>query len=207
MTPVRTALQAGSLAGLLLFGGCAGFAPSVAPSVTPSPAQAERAYVDNIELAGRLSVRYQGRDKEEGLHGNFSWTQTTAQTTVNLATPLGQTVAVIEASPDGARMLQPGHPPRTAPDVDTLTSQALGWPLPVSGLRSWLQGFGTDGQGRRFVASPEHDEFITSDGWRLRYAGWQDDQPGIPKRIDLARNTVQAGEVSLRIVIDSWQPR
>jgi outer membrane lipoprotein LolB len=49
-------------------------------------------------------------------------------------------------------------------------------------------------------------DVATRDGWRIRYAGWQDDTPPTrPKRIDLERYTAQAGDVSIRIVIDKWQ--
>src|SRR5438445_537267 len=82
--------------------------------------------------------------------------------------------------------------------------------LPVAGLRDWLQGYATGADGRRFIASAEHDSVNTRDGWRIRYVSWQDEPASSgaaitrPKRIDLARSTAQAGEVSMRIVIDSW---
>lgn len=191
---------------VLLLAGCASLAPPAA--VPPASAgRIARHYIDNIELAGRLSVRYQGEQKEEGLHGSFNWTQTGAATRVTLLSPLGQTVAVIEADRAGARLLQAGQPPRSAADVNRLTLQTLGWPLPVGGLREWLQGYAIDAAGREFIASPQRDAVTTADGWQLRYAAWQEDQPNIPRRIDLARTTAQAGDVSIRIVIDSWQPR
>jgi outer membrane lipoprotein LolB len=48
--------------------------------------------------------------------------------------------------------------------------------LPVSGLRDWLQGYATDSEGKRFVASPANDNVITRDGWKLEYMSWQDDK-------------------------------
>jgi outer membrane lipoprotein LolB len=51
---------------------------------------------------------------------------------------------------------------------------------------------------------------LTPDGWTLTYGEWQDDAANTvqnhPKRIDLSRDTKQAGPVSIRIVIDKWQP-
>jgi len=103
---------------------------------------------------------------------------------------------------------QTGKGPRSAADVEGLTADTLGWPLPVAGLRDWLQGFATDPAGQRLVATPANDTIVTREGWRLRYANWQSDAAAStphPKRIDLARSTEQAGEVSIRIVIDTWQ--
>jgi hypothetical protein len=72
------------------------------------------------------------------------------------------------------------------------------------------QGFGAGANGRQFVAAPADSgaAHVTQDGWRIRYADWQSDAAVMrPKRIDLQRATDQAGDVSLRIAIDTWQPR
>lgn len=194
--------------------GCASIAP---PPTVPTPAAPEsqrvipvRAYRDAIELNGRLSVRYQQNGREEALHGSFTWAQTTGQATVTILSPLGQTLATIEVTPGHSSLTQAGRPPRVAADVDALAADALGWPLPVAGLRDWLQGFAMDGAGHRVIATPSTTTTVaTPEGWRIHYASWQDDDPAAPhnhpKRIDLERSTAQAGDVSIRIVIDSWQ--
>jgi len=87
--------------------------------------------------------------------------------------PLGQTVAAINVTPGSATLTQAGQEPRTAADIDSLTQQTLGWPLPVSGLRDWLQGYAVDAQGQRFRASPASNSVTTKDGWRLRFVDWQ----------------------------------
>jgi outer membrane lipoprotein LolB len=163
-------------------------------------------YHDRLALSGRISAQYQNNGKDEALHGNFEWTQTASTTTVTLLSPLGQTLAVIEVAPDRAIMTQSGKPPRTAADVDRLAAEVLGWPLPVSGLRNWLQGFGNGPDGRKFTAFPQGpDSHTTADGWQLRYAAWQEEgQSARPRRIDLKRSTTEAGDVSIRIVIDNW---
>lgn len=188
----------------LLLTGCA----SIVPGTTPPEARpTARRYQESVNLDGRLSVRYQGAQKEEALHGNFTWIQTPARTTVTLLSPLGQTIAVIDVTQHGATLTQSGQSVRTAMDVNTLTANELGWPLPVAGLRDWLQGFGTDSTGQRFVATSGASDITTSDGWHVRYDNWQEGTHNRPKRIDLQRNTKQAGDVSIRIVIDSWQER
>lgn len=204
-TPSRVALAAL----VLLLAGCAGLSPR--PTETPQAEQAmrSRAFQDAIDLTGRLSVHYQGAYKDEALHGNFTWIQQPTKTSVTLMSPLGQTLAVISLSPDGATLTQAGQPQRAAADVDTLTAETLGWPLPISGLRYWLQGFAIDADGHRFVATPESPDIVTRDGWHLHYPSWQDNTPSKaperPHRIDLERSTEQAGDVAIRIVIDTWQ--
>lgn len=193
----------------LLLSACATAPLSVADADRQS-AVAARPFHRTMDMTGRLSVRYQVRGKEEALHGSFTWSQNPNRTTVTLLSPLGQTMAVINVSPEGATLQQGGQQVRGAPDVDALTAETLGWPLPVAGLREWLQGFAIDNSGKRFIATPSTAAVVSNDGWRIHYAAWHDDaSPPAqlrPKRIDLARTTDQAGDVSLRIVIDTWQP-
>ncbi|TCS37009.1 outer membrane lipoprotein LolB [Paucimonas lemoignei] len=194
---------------IAMLGGCAAIAPPAAPPVSSSTQQAARPYWQAIDLAGRLSVQYARGGADESLHGGFTWSQSPQRTGVSLLSPLGQTLAVIDVQPGSATLTQSGQPPRVAADADSLAQTALGWPLPVAGLRDWLQGFITDPQGqRRAVPTDDGAAVTTADGWQITYGAWtQDDGSATPRprRIDLARQTVEAGLVKLRIVIDNWQ--
>ena len=179
----------------------------------PPSSQSVAPYRDQVELAGRLNVVYQKNDKPESATVNFTWQQTAQRTDVTLFSPVGSTLATIAVTPQEAVLEQSGKPPRSAPDVDTLSARLLGWSLPVSGLRDWLQGHALAQDGQRFVASPQNDSVTTRDGWRLRYVSWQDGSdttPGAvpqPRRIDAERNaSAQADAVSLRIVLDPVTP-
>ena len=200
------ALRATLLAFSLLAAGCAGIA--TAPHV-PTDAAIVRNYQQAIDIGGRMSVRYQQYGRDEALHGSFEWQQRPGRTQLTLSSPLGQTIAQIAILPNGATLTQSGQPPLAAADADTLTAQALGWPLPVSGLRGWLQGNVTDRSGKQRVATPqdENTDIETVDGWRIRYAAWDSSAAPRPRRIDLSRTTEQAGEVALRLVIDTYEPR
>ncbi len=198
---LRTALL--PLALPVLLAACATPAPP-----TTGAAPVARTYRDHIELDGRLSVRYQQNGKDETLHGSFTWAQTPDSTHVVLSAPLGQTIAAIDVTPGSATLLQANRPPLAAADVDTLATQALGWPLPVAGLRDWLQGFVADADGRRHPVPYATDATLENAGWRIRYAGWQEAGAAAqPKRIDLERDSGGAGPVAIRIVIDNWQAR
>jgi outer membrane lipoprotein LolB len=163
------------------------------------------AYRDTIDLNGRLSVNYQKDGKPETLSVKFSWSQNGSHIDVNLASPLGQTLARVSVTPESATLTQTDRRARVARDIDALTTQALGWSLPVSGLRDWLQGYATMPGGKRFVASPANNTVTTADGWRLTFVSWQDEaaaQP-VPKRIDAERSaTATSDELAIRIVID-----
>lgn len=197
------------LAAAVAAAGCASLSVPAHVPATTGAAQSQASYHDVIDLAGRLSVSYQRNGHDEALHGNFTWNQAPRQTSVTLLSPLGQTLAVIDILPGRATMTQANQPPRHAADVDALAASALGWPLPIGGLRDWLQGVAIDAGGQRIVATPRTDTPIaTHDGWLLRYVTWEHDANGgdRPKRIDLTRTTQAAGDVALRIVVDTWQP-
>ena len=177
--------------------GCATTGPRSTAVVAP--------YSEKIELNGRLSINYSHDGKKESSTVNYDWQQDKDNTNISLISPTGQTVAVIKVTPRSATLTQSDKQPQTAPDIDTLTRQMLGWTLPVGGLREWLQGHATDSNGKPFVASPANDTVITRDGWKLEYVDWQDEKAAVPKpkRIDVTRIILGEAveDVNIRIVI------
>ena len=175
------------------------------PELAPTVAVAD--YRENIELNGRLSVNFVRDGKPETLSGKFNWLQAGERVDVALASPLGQTIARLTVMPGEARLAQGDDVPvQSAPDIDTLTTQALGWQLPISGLREWLQGYATKFDGTRWRATPGENTVITRDGWRLRYVAWHASPQGtpVPRRIDADRPAMNgAEELAIRIVIDA----
>lgn len=189
----------------LLLGGCATIAPPDNVEQNTSP----RSYQEALELDGRLSVQYQKNEHDEAIHASFTWKQSKERSSITILSPLGQILATIDVKPGVATLTQSGQMPRSATNVDALAEQALGWPLPVSGLRNWLQGFAVDTNNKAFIATSTNAKILTKDGWNIHYVSWEDDSQmpaqSRPKRIDLTRQTEQAGTVMIRIVLDKWQ--
>lgn len=161
-------------------------------------------YRDTIDLSGKLSANYLKDGRTESITGNFEWEQRPGAVDVTLLSPLGQTVAVINVTPESATLTQSGAQPRVAANIDALTQEALGWPLPVSGLRDWLQGYAIDAQGQRFRASPANNSVTTRDGWRLRFAEWQDPAAAQPAPRLIQAERAASGDIqdlAIRIVI------
>jgi outer membrane lipoprotein LolB len=183
-----------------LLAGCAS-----APVSTSRPSQQDTAgYRTTFDAAGRLSVNYRRDGNPESLTGRFTWAQTPGRIDVSLSSPMS-TIATISITPESATLVQADKTPRVAKDIDSLTAQSLGWSLPVSGLRDWLQGYATAADGKRFVATPANNSVTTADGWRLRFVSWQDENAAhpAPKRIDAERNaSATADQLAIRIVID-----
>ena len=190
----------------LMFGGVVSGCASLAPTSAATSVAARNQYQETFSINGRIQVQYQQNEKEQSLPGNFEWTQTAADTSITLLSQLGQTIAIINQNASGASLQQANQPIRLAVDVNTLVSETLGWPLPLLGMRDWLQGYARNSEGIRAAIPANDSQLLSADGWQLRYVSWQEDAGRrYPKRIDLHRYTTQAGEVTLRIVIDQWK--
>lgn len=203
--PIPSKLTAALILSTTLLGACASIAPPSEPVASSGQAATARNYQETITLGGRLSVQYQKNDQDEAIHGSFTWKQSKERSSIAILSPLGQILATIDVTPEQATLTQSGQAPRSAADVDLLAQQALGWPLPVSGLRNWLQGFAVNADNQTFIATPANNKVTTRDGWKLQYPTWEGEPQSRPKRIDLERQTEQAGKVAIRIVIDNWQ--
>lgn len=176
-------------------------------SVTPSRSFDAAAGARPEEFRGRFAANYVRYGRDEGVQGSFHWREQGDNVRVDLISPLGQTLAVVTATPSGATLDLPNEPPRNAPEVDTLLEQNLGFALPVAGLRDWLHARPAPGS----PATATRDEqgrlaTLTQNGWTVRYGAWQQGADGagngtLPRRIDLARDAA-SGPMSVKLVID-----
>jgi len=183
---------------LAFLAACSSIAPPAAPAL------AARTYQSQIEMSGRLSAQYEANYREQSISVHFTWSQTAEQTQISLSSPTGQTVATILINAQGAQLTQSDRPTRYASDINQLSIDVLGWPLPVAGLRDWLQGF-LNAEHNAPLTQADADKTFEVDGWTLHYASWlTENNLEHPKRLDLSRQTEQAGLVALRVVVDEW---
>jgi len=176
---------------------------SITPPVANQPLAA-RHYQTQIDMAGRLSAQYEANYRPQSISVNFTWSQTPQQTLIGLNSPTGQTVATILIDARGAQLTEAGKAPRFATDINQLSTDVLGWPLPVAGLRDWLQGY-LNSEHATLITKATSDQAFNVDGWQLRYVSWENEATfERPKRLDMSRLTDQVGMVTLRIVVDNW---
>ncbi|SPR98832.1 lipoprotein insertase outer membrane protein LolB [Cupriavidus taiwanensis] len=188
----------------LLLQACASVAPSRSFDVDQDAA--------SQQYTGRFSANYVRYGRDEGVQGSFRWEEQGRNVRLDLVSPLGQTLAVVTATPSGATLDLPNQPPRNAPEVDTLMEEALGFALPVAGMRDWLHGRPTQGTPSR-TTRDEQGRLATlaQNGWTVRYVAWQETPASgtaatqVPRRIDLARDA-GSNPLSVRLVIDPQTP-
>jgi outer membrane lipoprotein LolB len=122
------------------------------------------AALPSFEAAGRLSVRH-GID---ALTANFRWQRDGNHDEVDLASPLGQTIARLTGDGDGVALRTADGRVATGSDWAALTAQSLGWPLPVDGLAFWIQG--APRTGASYTTEPGDDgrpRLLRQDGWTI----------------------------------------
>lgn len=132
-------------------------------------ATAPEATPDRIHTGRFSAVATQG-DRRESVSGRFSMEVRGDRRRIDLATPLGTTVARIEVGPEGASASGPGMQDARGPDADALAEQLLGWRLPVSGLADWIEGRPVPSRPARVEREGSRLALIEQDGWTVRIA-------------------------------------
>lgn len=191
MIPRRALL----LAAAALLAGCA-----TVPG-TPPP---ERVHVGRFAATTTLDGR------SENTTGRFTLAVAGDTLTLDLATPLGSTLARVESSPAGAVLRASagtGMQEARGRDASALAEDLLGFPLPVSGIADWIVGRPAPGRPAQLHGDPRQPQAIEQDGWRIdvleRFAS------GAPRRLAFARparagsaTALPAPAITLRLVLD-----
>jgi len=187
-------------AALLALAGCATpppHLPSTSNATTSLTTQTNRAW------HGRFAVQYVDQyGRPQNAYGNFDWHETDSTVTLQLLNPLGQTLAIVTSSPAQATLELPNRQPLTADNVSTLMQQALGFSLPVEGLRYWLQP-SVAPTSRAHTKNDPNDPSrlaqIKQDGWTIDYLAYADAPATGVKRVNLTRETPP---LEIKLVLD-----
>jgi len=178
------------LATTLVLAGCATTMP---PGAREFPAAAP------FDLSGRVLVSYDGRAFTAGVR----WQHTRERDEIWLLSPVGQTLAYIDAGAAGATLTTSEQSQYRAASVENLTRQALGWELPLAHLQYWVRGEAAPFSAPETVMRDAEAKFsaLTQDGWRIAFLYFPPaEHGGLPRRLDLAHGANQ-----IRLVIDDWR--
>lgn len=197
--PRRAALGLAA-ATIVALSGCASVqpqGPSTSNAATAVTAQTTRAY------HGRFAVQYVDQNgQQRNAYGNFDWQERGDTVTLQLRNPLGQTMAIVTSSPSAATLELPNRQPLTADNVSTLMQNALGFALPVEGLRYWLQPSVAPTSKAKTEKDPQQEtrlKEIQQDGWTIDYIAYADAPATGVKRVNLARTEPP---LDIKLVLD-----
>lgn len=154
----------------------------------------------SFQRSGRfaLSVNYHS-GKQDAVQGGFAWLDTGSLLKLDLVNPLGNTLARVEVDSVHAVLTRADGSVISARHPDALVEQVLGSPIPVAGLRNWLQGRTSSHAVTQLEKNSDNQiQSFSQDGWRVRLSRY--DQYG-PKLLQLNRNDAQR-DISVRLVTD-----
>jgi len=165
---------------------------------SPLPA---RDQMRNFDLEARFALRVtQAGQPPVSSAGRLSWRHKNGDNQLQIANPLGFTVAEIDTTPTLSRLRTADGQTRESADADALMEEVTGQRLPVTRMPAWLLG---RSGGAAQIVNDERNRPA-----RLREAGWQvdygyEDEAGsaLPARVTLSRD----GEIELRLRIEEWK--
>lgn len=173
----------------------------------PAVTEVERAY------AGRFAATTVLGEQRDNVTGRFTLSVAGARLVLDLATPVGTTLARIEHGPEGTTLRTPGDGGQVlrGRDPEALAEQVLGWPLPVAGIGDWIEGRPALGRPSQAFSQGGTIARIEQDGWTIELPERFDN--GTPRRLVMARPARDAGSagaaapaITLRIVLDDPLP-
>ncbi len=190
MKPGRRLLLGGLMA--VVMAGCA----------TPQriAMQGDAQSADVVSRVGRFALRVERPlESPEAVQGGFAWRDDGRDLMLDLANPLGATLARVEVSAGRAVLTESNGTQTVAEHPDELVARVLGSPIPVAGLRGWLRGQFTGGPA---AAVSERDDagrptVFTQDGWNVRVTEYDDKGP---TRMQMQRQEADR-TIDLRLVV------
>jgi outer membrane lipoprotein LolB len=151
---------------------------------------------------GRFAASVSRDNQREAVSGRFTLTTYRGRTTLDLASPLGNTLARVEARGDGATLVAPQADGTLSTwqgaSPEALAESVLGFSLPVSGLADWIAGRAVPGRWSRLIPSTGLAQRIEQDGWVIVIEERFEDT-GTPRRLSFEHGADATTETSLRL--------
>ncbi len=178
----------------LLVAGCTSLAP-IGP--------AERVH------SGRFSAITSTSDKQDNVSGRFRLAVRQSGITLDLASPLGNTLARMHTDGTGATLTAPQPDGSLASwqgaSPEALAEQTLGWTLPVSGLADWIEGRAVPTRPARQSPAKGPAQIIEQDGWTIQVLE-RFEHSMAPRRLSFRRpGVIDAPAISVQLVVDATE--
>jgi len=174
-------------------------AVSACATTAPGSGENQAGTAAPFDLSGRVLVSYDGR----AFSSSVRWLHVQQRDEIWLLSPVGQTIAYINAGVSGATLTTANQTQYQSASVENLTRQALGWELPLAHLQYWVRGEAAPFSAPEAVAHDAATRItaLTQDGWRIEFVYFPPaEHGGLPRRLDLAHGANQ-----MRLVIDGWR--
>ena len=156
-------------------------------STPPQPDPGER-----WGFSGKIGLWAYGKQDS----ANIDWQDCASDYLIRLSGPLGVGGAVIYGNESGVSLHHGSDTPQRASSPEELLA-SLGWYMPVSPLRFWLQGQAApDRPFQRSPLSGGKIQELAQSGWQIRY-DYRADR--------LSRIDMDNGDIRLKWIIREWR--
>ena len=188
------------LAGLLFLQGCS--QQPVKPASPPDQAWSQRLVQlqknRDWDLNGRIAVRL---DRDGG-SASLQWQQRQENYSIRIVGPFGKGSVHLSGGPDGVSMEDDKGQTHRAADPESLMLTALGWQVPLSGLRHWIMGIPDPQQALEQLQLDDAGRAtqISQAGWDIsldRYRRFGSLE--LPARIELVTK-----QLKVKLLIKQW---
>jgi len=157
--------------------------------------------------SGRFAASVSRGETREAVSGRFTLAIDPARTTLDLASPLGNTLARVQTGADGTIVTAPQADGSLATwkgsSQDALAESVLGFSLPISGLADWIAGRAVPDRPARLSPVSGRAQRIEQDGWVIVIED-RFEETGAPRRLTFDRRADASGgpSMQLRLVLD-----
>ncbi len=195
-----------SITAALLLSNCATTnQQSANPVNNTKPQLLHQQHMDNIanikqfSLNGRLGIVKQPK----GASGRIKWQHLTDENdNIQIFSPFGKKIASIVKTADQVTLTQKNGKSMREKDIETLTEKALGFRLPLTGLKHWALGKPTKNSIVNYMTWDETGSVRTlqQDGWNIEYSDYKKNgRYFLPRKIVLKNK-----QLKLKLRIDEW---
>ena len=149
-------------------------------------------------LVGKISLD----DGDQGGSGRLQWDAQPEKSTLDFHGAMGRGAWHLQISPQGAVLREANGDEQSAPGVNELIQDRMGWPIPVDALQWWVRGLAAPGVIENEVFDAEGlllslDQF----GWRVDFNRYEViDGLSLPKRLNAHRDNYR-----VKLAISRWR--
>jgi outer membrane lipoprotein LolB len=181
------------LGAVWLVAGCASL-----PTLAPAP--------EAVSTSGRFAVTARLAEQTDSTSGRFTLRRAGAEVVLDLATPLGTTLARVEQNASGARLTAPRADGTlaswTGPDAESLLREVFNWSLPLAGMADWMAGRPRPPREGPVAGTTDGPDRFEQDGWTVQISD-RFAPGGAPRLLVMTRPpAADAPGITLRLVLD-----
>jgi outer membrane lipoprotein LolB len=149
-------------------------------------------------LVGRISLD----DGDHGGSGRLQWDVKSDISELDFHGAMGRGAWHLQIGPEGAVLKEANGVEQTAPGVNDLIQDRMGWPIPVDALQWWVRGLAAPGAIEDEKLDPEGLLIsLHQFGWSVDFSRY-DSVAGVvlPKRLNATRDNYR-----VKLAISRWQ--